>query len=83
MYLLIIAASLPMLKIYEIEIMDSWSWCAVLTPLGLLLLWKLWADWSGYTARRTWARKARKQSARYVRDKDLFKFKPSERSRSR
>ena len=48
----------------------------VLLPSFLALLWKLWADWSGYTRQRTRARLARKKSARYVRDKDLFKFNP-------
>ncbi|MEF9962852.1 MAG: TIGR04438 family Trp-rich protein [Comamonas sp.] len=76
MYLLIIAVSLLMLKIYEIPPIDSWPWLQVLLPSFLALLWKLWADWSGYTRQRTRARLARKKSARYVRDKDLFKFNP-------
>lgn len=77
MYLLIIAVSLLMLKIYEIQPVDSWSWAYVLLPSLLTLLWKLWADWSGYTRQRIRARRARKKSARYVRDKDLFKFNPT------
>lgn len=77
MYLLIIAVSLLMLKIYEIQPVDSWSWAYVLLPSWLALLWKLWADWSGYTRQRIRARRARKKSARYVRDKDLFKFNPT------
>lgn len=82
MYLLIIAVSLLMLKIYEIPPIDSWPWPHVLAPSLLALLWKLWADWSGYTRRRSRARRARKQSARYVKDKDLFKFNAT-RSRDR
>lgn len=83
MYLLIIAVSIVMLKIYQVPPVDSWLWAEVMLPSFMALLWKLWADWSGYTRRRTWARSARKKSARYVRDKDLFKFNVSERSRSR
>ena len=83
MYLLIFAVSILMLKIYEVPPVDSWIWPEVLLPSFMALLWKLWADWSGYTRRRNRARNARKKSARYVRDKDLFKINAPERSRSR
>ncbi|GAB2809929.1 hypothetical protein GCM10027276_08370 [Comamonas piscis] len=83
MYLLILAVSVLMLKIYEVPPVDAWLWPEVLLPSFMALLWKLWADWSGYTRKRTRARKARKQSARYVRDKDLFKFNSPKRSSSR
>ena len=71
-----------MLKIYEIPPINSRPWSYVLAPSLLALLWKLWADGSGYTRRRSWARRARKQSARYVKHKDLFKFNAT-RSRDR
>lgn len=83
MYLLIVAVILLMLKIYEIPPVDTWSWPAVLLPSVLTLLWKLWADWSGYTGRKIRARRIRKRSGRFVRDKDSFKFTPSTRSRTR
>lgn len=83
MYLLIIAVTVLMLKIYDTPPVNSWNWLEVLLPSFLTLLWKLWADCSGYTDRRSRARRARKKSARYARDKGLFKFNPKERPRSR
>ena len=83
MYLLIIAVSILMLKIYQVPPVNSWNWMEVLLPTFMTLLWKLWADWSGYTRKRNRARNARKKSARYVRDKDLYKFNTPQRSRSR
>lgn len=82
MYLLIIAVSVIMLKIYQIPPIDSWLWPEVLLPSFMALLWKLWADCSGYSRRRNRVRSSRRRSARYVRDKSLPKFSSSGRPRS-
>lgn len=79
MYLLIIAVVIVMLKIHEIPPVDSWLWQEVMLPSFMALLWKLWADWSGYSRRRARARSARRLSARYVRDKGLFKINATQR----
>ena len=83
MYLLIIAVVILMLKIYEIPPVDSWLWPEVLLPTFITLLWKLWADWSGYTRRKVRARSARRQSARDVRDQGLLKISATQRPRSK
>ncbi|WP_429948542.1 TIGR04438 family Trp-rich protein [Comamonas sediminis] len=83
MYLLIIAVVVLMLKIYDIPPVNSWLWMEVLLPSFMALLWKLWADWSGYTRRRLRARHARRRSARYVQDKGLFKINATPRPPSR
>ncbi|WP_312834943.1 TIGR04438 family Trp-rich protein [Comamonas sp.] len=83
MYLLIIAVVVLMLKIYDIPPVNSWLWMEVLLPSFMALLWKLWADWSGYTRRRLRARHARRRSARYVQDKGLCKINATPRPPSR
>jgi len=66
MYLLILAIIVLMLKIYEIPPVNDWSWLIVLLPTAMTFIWKVWADWSGYTLRRNRARIARKKSNNYI-----------------
>jgi len=63
MYLLGLGLILLAMKYVEFGPVATWSWWLVLAPFGLAVLWRAWADWSGYTKKKAMERDdARRQS---------------------
>ena len=52
MWFLVIGLILGGLKLAEGPVVGNWPWWLVLTPFGITVLWWIFADASGLTARR-------------------------------
>ena len=61
---------LILMKYLEIGAPAEWSWWAVLSPLGLAVVWWVWADWSGYTKRKAMDRENARKQARIDKQRD-------------
>ncbi len=53
MYFLGIGVLLLILKAADLTLVAGWDWWFVLSPFALAVLWWAWADWSGYTKKKT------------------------------
>lgn len=56
MYLLGLGIVLLLLKYFEIGPVAQWGWLIVLSPFAAATVWWAWADWSGYTMRKSMER---------------------------
>lgn len=70
MYLLLLGIVLLVMKYLEIGAVAEWSWWAVLSPLGLAVVWWAWADWSGYTKRKAVERENARKQARIDKSRE-------------
>ena len=76
MYLLGLGLLLLILKWQAIGPVASLSWWWVLAPFAAAVLWWEWADWSGYTKRKTVEREERDHLRRINRQREAIGQKP-------
>jgi len=70
MYLLGLGIILLVMKYLEIGPPTAWPWWVILAPFGLAVLWWTWADWSGYTKRKSMARENTRKKARIEKQRE-------------
>ena len=67
------------LKYLEIGPVAAWDWWVVLAPFGLAFAWWTWADWSGYTKKRSVERENARRQARIDKSKESLGIKTRRR----
>jgi len=67
MWLVGIGVLLIGLKLLAVAPVADWGWLAVLSPLGLAVVWWAWADSSGYTQRKAMQKLDDRKAARRER----------------
>jgi small Trp-rich protein len=72
MYFLGLGIILLLLKYLEIPPVDVWSWWGVLSPFALAVAWWAWADWSGYTKRKSMEKENERKQARINKNKQAL-----------
>lgn len=77
MYLLGLGIVLLVLKYLGISTVATWEWWQVLIPFGLAVLWWSWADWSGYTQRKTMSHMAKVKQNRVDKKRTALGLKKS------
>ena len=81
MWLLVIGLILVGLKLAEAPVVGSWPWWLVLAPFGATVLWWIFADATGLTARREQQRWLDRRDRR--RKETLAKLQPHASADSR
>ncbi len=61
---------LLLLKYLEFGPIAAWSWWVVLSPFALAAAWWAWADWSGYTKRKSVEREEARRKARIDKSRE-------------
>lgn len=69
MWFLGLGLMLLLLKVQEWTFVAHWPWWAVLAPFGLAAVWWSWADYSGYSKRRSMERENKRIQARIDRQR--------------
>jgi small Trp-rich protein len=72
LYLLGLGLILLALKSLGISVVARWDWWVVLLPFALAVLWWAWADWSGYTKKKTMERENRRRDERIERNREAM-----------
>ncbi len=72
MYLLGLGLILLALKSLGISVVARWDWWVVLLPFALAVLWWAWADWSGYTKKKTMECENRRRDERIERNREAM-----------
>jgi small Trp-rich protein len=70
MYFLGIGIILAAMKYLEFNPVAGWDWWVVLAPFGLATAWWAWADWSGYTKKKTVEKENSRRQARIDRSRE-------------
>lgn len=70
MYLLGLSLLLLAMKYFEFGPVAQWPWWWLAVPFALTAAWWTWADWSGYTKRKTVEKENAKKDARIQRDRE-------------
>lgn len=76
MYLLGLGLVLLLMKFLELGAVAAWDWWLVLSPFGLALVWWAWADWSGYTKRRSVEKVERRKKQRIAKSREAMGIAP-------
>lgn len=76
MYFLGLGLVLLAMKFLEIGAVASWDWWLVLSPFGLAAAWWAWADWSGYTKRKSVEKVERRKQKRIDRSREAMGIAP-------
>ena len=69
------------MKYLELGPVAAWSWWVVLAPFGLAVAWWSWADWSGYTKKRSVDRENEKRQARVDKSREAMGLPPQHKKR--
>ena len=72
MYFLGLGLVLLAMKYLELGPVATWDWWVVLIPFGLAVLWWAWADWSGYTKKKSIRRENARRQARIDRSREAM-----------
>lgn len=70
-----------MLKFFEIAPIAGWAWWIVLVPFGLAIVWWAWADWSGYTKRKSMEREEARRQKRIESSREAMGMLPRKKRR--
>ena len=73
MYLLGLGLIVLLMKVLEYDPVAQWSWWWVLSPFALTVIWWIWADWSGYTKRKSMEREVRRREERVERQREQLR----------
>ncbi len=79
MYFLGLGIVLLALKYLEIGPVAAWDWWWVLSPFALAVAWWAWADWSGYTKKKSVEKENQRKKARIDKSRDALGIKPKRR----
>ena len=63
---------LMVLKFMEIGPVAMWDWWIVLSPWAMAVAWWAWADWSGYTKRKSVEKENVRKQARIDKNKQAM-----------
>ncbi len=72
MYFLGLGIILMLMKYLEIPPVEAWSWWWVLSPYAAAVAWWAWADWSGYTKRKSVEKENERKQARINKNKQAL-----------
>ena len=72
MYFLGLGLALLAMKYLELGPVAAWHWWVVLIPFGLAVLWWAWADWSGYTKKKSIRSENARRQARIDRSREAM-----------
>lgn len=72
MYFLGIGVLLLLLKAADLTMVATWDWWFVLSPFALAVLWWAWADWSGYTKKKTMDKENARRKERIDKTRDAL-----------
>jgi small Trp-rich protein len=67
------------LKYLEIGPVATLSWWIVLAPFALAMAWWAWADWSGYTKKKTMQKENERKQARIDKSREAMGMLPRKR----
>lgn len=81
MYFLGLGIILLVMKYLELGPVAAWSWWTVLAPFGLAVVWWMWADNTGYTARKAMQKEDARKKARVERQKEAMGMLSSKKRR--
>ena len=79
MYFLGLGIVLLALKYLEIGPVALWDWWWVLSPFALAVAWWAWADWSGYTKKKSVQKEYQRKQARIDKSRASLGIKPKRR----
>jgi small Trp-rich protein len=79
MYFLGIGLVLLLLKYLEIGPVADWSWPVVLAPFGLAAAWWAYADWSGYSKKKSMDKMDQRKRERIDKQRTAMGLPPKKR----
>lgn len=81
MYFLGLGIVFLVLKYMGIAPVAVWAWWVVLSPFGLAVVWWAWADWSGYTKRKSMEREEARRQKRIDTSREAMGMLPRKKRR--
>ena len=79
MYLVVLGATLLLLKALEVDFVSKLPWWGALLPLGLAVLWWAWADATGWTKRREMDKMEQRKKDRRAQNMEALGTGPKKR----
>ena len=76
MYFLGLGVILLVMKYLEFGPVAEWDWWFVLSPFGLAMAWWAWADWSGYTKKKSIDKENARKKARIDKNREALGMGP-------
>ena len=76
MYFLGLGLILLVMKYLEFGPVAEWDWWFVLSPFGLAMAWWAWADWSGYTKKKSIDKENARKKARIDKNREALGMGP-------
>ena len=76
MYFLGLGLILLIMKYLEFGPVAEWDWWFVLSPFGLAMAWWAWADWSGYTKKKSIDKENARKKARIDKNREALGMGP-------
>ena len=76
MWFLGLGLALLAMKYLEFGPVAEWSWWVVLSPFGLAMAWWAWADWSGYTKKKSIEKENARKKARIDKNREALGLGP-------
>ncbi len=76
MYLLGLGLIFLAMKSFGWGMVAAWDWWFVLSPFGLAMAWWAWADWSGYTKKKSIEKENARKKARIDKNREALGMGP-------